>query len=103
MEAPRIPKLFGIRTKQPNQFHYEPRYYDEKREKREKRTAQIKRELELEGKISAKTRRERSEDFRSELRENWGVSHRKKEGAAFNTRIIVLITAMLGLAYYFLK
>lgn len=46
MQAPRIPKMFGIYTKRPTQFEYTPRYYDERKEKLEKRIAQIKKEVE---------------------------------------------------------
>ena len=101
MEAPRIPRLFGIKTKKPNQFYFEPRYYDEKKEKREKRNAQIKREVELENRSSRN--KFESEDFRETLKENWGSSsHRKREGTAFNTRIILLIGVLLSLAYFLL-
>jgi len=44
-----------------------------------------------------------NEDFRADLRENWGTTHRRREGAAINTRVVVLITSLLGLAYFFLR
>lgn len=102
MEAPKIPRLFGIKTKRPNQFYFEPRYYSERKEKMEKRYAQIGKEVELEKK--KETSSVRKEELRATLRENWGSSsHRKKEGAAFNTRIIVYVVILLGLAYYLLR
>ena len=33
MEAPKIPSMFGFRSKKPDQFYFEPRYYDERKEK----------------------------------------------------------------------
>jgi len=102
MEAPKIPRLFGIKTKRPNQFYFEPRYYDERKEKRGKRNAQIKREVELEN--EAKSSKIQREDFRVTLKENWGsASHRKKEGSAFNTRVVVYIAVLLSLAYFILR
>lgn len=50
MEAPKIPGLF--KTKGPKSFHFKPRYYDEQKERIEKRRQQIKRELVAEGKLS---------------------------------------------------
>ena len=31
MEAPRIPSMFGFKSKKPDQFYFEPRYYDERK------------------------------------------------------------------------
>jgi hypothetical protein len=102
MEAPKIPRLFGIKTKKPSQFYFEPRYYSERKEKMDKRYAQIGKEVELEKKNS--TPESQSDEFRSTLRENWGSSsHTKKAGNTFNTRIIIYAVVLLGLAYFILK
>lgn len=49
MEAPKLPSMFGIKTRRPNQFYFEPRYYDEKKEKMQKRYDRIGKEVENEG------------------------------------------------------
>ena len=46
MEAPKLPSMFGIKTRRPNQFYFEPRYYNEKKEKMKKRYERIGKEIE---------------------------------------------------------
>ncbi len=100
MEAPKIPRLFGIKTKKPNQFYFEPRYYNKRKEEMDKRYAQISKEVALEKKQQSTP----TKDFKSTLRENWGsASHRKKIGNVFNTRIIIYAAVLLILAYFMLR
>ncbi|PCJ28149.1 MAG: hypothetical protein COA97_02415 [Flavobacteriales bacterium] len=99
MEAPRIPSMFGFKSKKPNQFYFEPRYYDEQKEKMLKRYDRIARE------VTNKPSFERlnSEDFKSTLRENWGTNYnRAKAGNKMNTRVIIYVIALVALAYYIL-
>lgn len=98
MEAPKLPSMFGIKTRRPNQFYFEPRYYNEKKEKMKKRYERIGKEIENEGK-----NRTDSEEFRSTLRENWGAGYaRNKMGSTINRRVIIYIAALVALAYYIL-
>jgi len=98
MEAPKLPSMFGIKTRRPNQFYFEPRYYDEKKEKMKKRYERIGKEVENEGTV-----RTNPEEFRSTLKENWGAGYaRNKMGATINRRVIIYIVALLALAYYIL-
>lgn len=98
MEAPKLPSMFGIKTRRPNQFYFEPRYYDEKKEKMKKRYERIGKEVENEG-----NQRTNPEEFRSTLKENWGAGYaRNKMGATINRRVIIYIVALLALAYYIL-
>ena len=46
MEAPKIPSMFGFRSKKPNQFYFEPRYYSERKEKMKKRYDRLEKEIE---------------------------------------------------------
>ena len=95
IEAPKIPRLFGIRTKKPNQFYYEPRYYNERKEKMGKRYAQIEKELELEKNKS---------ELKSTLQEHWGSASKiRKLKKTFNTRIIIYTLILLGIAYWLLR
>lgn len=98
MQAPRIPKMFGIYTKQPNQFDYTPRYYDERKEKLNKRIAQIKKEVSLK-----ENKKELNENYTSSLNENWGISYRNKTTIAINKRVVIYLVALLGLAYYLIR
>lgn len=99
MEAPKLPSMFGIKTRRPNQFYFEPRYYNEKKEKMQKRYAQIEKELEnKEAGI-----RTNPEEFKSTLRDNWGSGYaRNKAGAQMSRRVIIYIVVLLALAYYVL-
>lgn len=96
MQAPKIPSFF--KTKKPNQFHYEPRYYNERKEKMQERYNRIARELN-ENKNEATDQ----EAFRSTLRQSWESSRNSNAGHKLNYRIVLYIFALTALAYYFLK
>jgi len=98
MEAPKLPSLFGLRTKDPNRFHYEPRYYDERKEKMKQRYERIGKEI-----SNSNNERTNKEEFRSTLRENWNNGYsRTKSGNQMNKRVIIYVIALLALAYYIL-
>jgi hypothetical protein len=99
MEAPKIPSMFGFRSKKPNQFYFEPRYYDERKEKMKQRYDRIGQEVD-----NTKTvERTNPEDFKTTLRENWGNGYaRNKAGNQMNKRVIIYVIALLALAYFIL-
>ncbi len=99
MEAPKIPSMFGFRSKKPDRFHFEPRYYDERKEKMKQRYERIGKEVNNDG----ETERTNTEDFKSTLRENWGNSYsRSRAGNQMNRRVILYVIVLLALAYYIL-
>ena len=99
MEAPKIPSMFGFRSKKPDQFYFEPRYYDERKEKMKKRYETIGREVYKD----SSAERSHSDDFKSTLRENWGNSYsRNRTGNKMNARVIFYIVALSTLAYFIL-
>ncbi|MGB0882652.1 MAG: hypothetical protein ACPGSO_06830 [Vicingaceae bacterium] len=99
MEAPKIPSLFGFRSKKPDQFYFEPRYYNERKEKLQQRYDRISREVNKEGVQEERT----TEEFKSTLRENWGNGYsRNKTGGQMNKRVIIYIVALAVLAYMIL-
>jgi len=98
MEAPKIPRLFGTKTQKPRQFEFRPRYYNEKKEKMEKRYARIKAELNLENDDNKP-----KSQFRSNLRASWESQSKRRGNKGFNLRIIIYALVLLGLAYYILK
>ncbi len=99
MEAPKIPSMFGFRSKKPDQFYFEPRYYDERKEKMKKRYESITREVSNNPTFEKST----TEDFKSTIRENWGNSYsRNRAGNQMNRRVIIYVIALLALAYYIL-
>lgn len=93
MLAPKIPSFF--KNKKPNQFHFEPRYYSERKEKMEERYKRIERELEKE-----KSTTSDSTSFRTNLRDNWESQRRRSSG--LNYRMMIYIVVMFALAYYYL-
>lgn len=93
MQTPKIPSFF--KSKKPDQFYFEPRYYDARKEKMKERYDRISREVSSEK--SAQTDRE---VFRSNLRESWGYNRGQKTG--FNYRVLFYIVVLTGLAYYYL-
>ena len=99
MEAPKIPSMFGFRSKKPDQFYFEPRYYDERKEKMIKRYGSIARELNN----GPSPIRSHSEDFKSTLRDNWGNNYiRNRAGNNINSRVIFYIVSLSILAYFIL-
>lgn len=100
MEAPKIPSMFSFRSKKPNQFYFEPRYYDERKEKMKKRYERIGREVNNDPSFE----KSNTEDFKSAIRENWGNSYsRSRAGNQMNTRVIIYVVALLALAYFILS
>ncbi|MBQ21265.1 MAG: hypothetical protein CMD31_10960 [Flavobacteriales bacterium] len=100
MQAPRIPKMFGIYTKKPSQFEYTPRYYDERKEKLEKRIAQIKKEVENE-KNPTSTSEYSNSEYQSRIREDWGNGYaRRNNTGMINKRVLIYLGILLALTYY---
>jgi hypothetical protein len=77
-------------------FHYNPMYYDERKERLDK-----KKELYRKMHDGALSTDERREMFKDNLRENWsrtdirGLQHRKA-----NLRVILLILIIVALGYF---
>jgi len=98
MEAPKLPSLFGVRSKRPDRFYFEPRYYNERKEKMNQRYERLGKEISNE-----KNNRTNPEDFKATLRENWGNGYaRSKVGQQMSRRVIIYVIALLALAYYIL-
>ena len=97
MEAPKLPSIFGLRSKKPNQFNFEPRYYDERKEKMKQRYDRINREMD-----NTNLDKTHPEDFKSTLRDNWGNGYsRNRAGNQLNKRVVIYIVVLFALAYYF--
>lgn len=85
-------------TLQNRQFDYQPRYYDERKERLKKRKERLER-IES-GEMSAEERREM---LRENMRGEWSrADYRQKQKNASNLRIFVLILTLLGLGYFLL-
>ena len=100
MKAPKIPSLFGFGSKKPDQFFFEPRYYNERKDKLKKRYDRINREVTITPAIKERN----SEEFKSNLRENLGESYsRNRTGGKVNKRVFIYVVALLFVAYLILS
>jgi hypothetical protein len=96
MEAPRIPSMFGFKSKKANQFYFEPRYYSARKEKMEQRYKRIGKELGVED-----SQRMHKEDFKAEMRENWGNSYSRNAAAGqVNKKVLFYVVALVAIAYF---
>jgi len=99
MEAPKLPSMLGFKSKKPNQFYFEPRYYDERKEKMQQRYERIDREVNS----NSSNNRTNATDFKSELRDNWQNNYsRSKAGNQMNKRVLIYVVGLMALAYYIL-
>jgi hypothetical protein len=99
MEAPKIPSMFGFKSKKPDQFYFEPRYYNERKEKMNSRYESIGRQLDN----NPTFEKTNTADFKSSIRENWGDStSRSRAGNKMNTRVIIYVLGLAAIAYYIL-
>ncbi|MDA9563619.1 hypothetical protein N9R81_02965 [Flavobacteriales bacterium] len=92
--------LFGaFKTRKPKQFNFTARYYDEKRERRQRAEARIKRELEYEKNADQNPDSVNRENFQL----NWRRESRLSEQKKSNQRIIIIIGILAILAYVALQ
>lgn len=85
-------------TLQNRKFDYNPRYYDERKERLNDRQERF-RKLES-GEISDEERREM---LRENMRGEWmRADYRQKQRGASNIRIFILIAVILALGYFLL-
>ncbi len=85
-------------TLQNRKFDYNPRYYDERKERLKHRKEQFER-IES-GQMTAEERRTL---LRENMRQEWTrADYRQKQQRASNLRIVILILAILGLGYFLL-
>jgi hypothetical protein len=95
MKAPRIPTLFKLGRKDPKQFTYEPRFYNERKERIEKRAKEIEAELKMEERLK------NDESFRNRQneQENWIRFERTKRSKQSNVRLLIILFSLLFVTY----
>lgn len=97
MKPPRLPNIFKLTEYNRNrQFTYTPRYYDERKERLEKRRKEIEAEMHARGEhgdVRPHLLRERIQDawHRKEMRRQQGNSGR---------RLLLILAALIALLYY---
>jgi len=80
----------------PRQFHYSPRFYDERKERLEKIKAQAEAELAAEKKKASNSGLQRG--FLAERRTNSKLRHSKFEKKSA-LRFLIILLAILGIFY----
>lgn len=96
MEAPRLPSMLGFKSKKANQFYFEPRYYDARKEKMDQRYKRIGKELGVKD-----TSRMHKEDLRAEMRENWGSGYSRDAATGqVNKKVLFYVVALVAITYF---
>lgn len=99
MKAPRIPSFFKHARNQPRRFNYEPRLYNEQRERIEKR----KNEIEAELKYAEKLKND-PDALRRESEHNRYIRfQRSRQTRQSNLRLIIILIALLIGTYLMLQ
>ncbi len=90
-----------FRLPKTKQFHYKPRYFDERKEALDKRIAQIKAELGVTGDKPGEDKYFRS-DYKSNIKGQMKgyFKHAKKQRHASNIRLLIILLVLLALAWY---
>ncbi len=99
MAGMRLPSFF--KSRQPKQFEFSPRYYNESKEAMKERKARIKAELDREnGKITEYN----SLHLRGALKQQWkGNKNISSFSKKSNSRILIILAILFGLVYLVLK
>lgn len=83
-------------TLQNRKFDYQPMYYDERRERIQKKKEQLRR-----AEAGEMTPEERRELLRESMRGEWErADYRQRQTRSSNVRIFTLILVLLGLFYF---
>ncbi len=83
-------QIVFFKTSKPNQFDYKPRYYDEEKERKEKR----RKEIEQSGQGNTSF-------LRSEIDRKWRRIDRKNRGKARGINLLIYL-AIIALFVYFM-
>lgn len=99
MAGMRLPSFF--KSRQPKQFEFTPRYYNESKAAMKERKARIKAELDREsGELTSYD----SSHLRGSLKQQWKSN---KNTSSFskksNSRILIILALLFGLVYLVLK
>ncbi len=94
MEAPKIPGLF--KTRGPKQFHFQARYYDERKERMLKRREQLKRELAAEAKLSNEDKAE----YQSMIKGSMRSRSYRQASAKSNRRLMIILAGLILICFW---
>jgi len=99
MRPPRLPSVFKLTEHNRHKsFNYEPRTYDERKERLEKRRKQIEKELALEQKLG----KNYEEHLRERISESWSRKETRRVQRNSGWRLLLILAALIAVVYYFL-
>ncbi len=84
--------LFKLPSKS-REFNFHPRYYDERKER-------LQKKIELYSGENKEENRVRSIKFRANLEDNWGNANHKSQALKSNVRLMVILALIIMLFYY---
>jgi hypothetical protein len=96
MKAPRIPSFIrNGKYSQNKQFHYQPRTYDEQKERLEKRRREIENEIAYEKRIKGSLKDEK----RTRISESWIRREKRTQERNASRRVLLILGAIIVLIY----
>jgi hypothetical protein len=89
-------KFLNSKLSEPQRFEYRPRYYDERKERLEKKKAMYRRADD-----GTLTEEERRAMLKDSMRENWTRGHHRQNQVRWaNMRVLLLVGLILVLGYF---
>lgn len=100
MKPPRIPSVFKLtQHNEHKRFHYEPRTFDEQKEKLAKRKREIEKELEREKRLG----KNYETHLRESIHNSWSKRETRRQKRNSSYRLLLILAALLALLYYIYK
>jgi len=90
-------KFTFLKTRQPKQYDYYPRYYDEDKEDLEKRVKLAKAQVERE---RSESEIEREIKFKKNVSQSWKDTSMRQQVFKTNLRLILILAGVCVLFYY---
>ncbi len=100
MKAPRLPSLFKLREHNSiKKFDYQPRTFDERKERLEKRRKEIEEEMEREKGLGTTY----ESHLRERISESWHRKETRRQQRNSGSRLLLILAALLVILYLIFK
>lgn len=100
MKPPRIPSVFKLtQYNEYKRFKYEPRTFDEQKERLAKRRLEIEKELEREKRLG----KNYETHLRESIHNSWSKRETRRQKRNSSYRLLLILAALLALLYYIYK
>ncbi|MEM9051504.1 MAG: hypothetical protein AAGC47_05580 [Bacteroidota bacterium] len=97
MRAPKLPSVFKLTEhNRYKRFNYEPRTFDERKQRLEKRKKEIEKELAIEKKLGKKY----EEHLRESINDSWTRRETRRVQRNSSLRVLLILAALLTIVYY---